>query len=91
MIRFDRNGKVDTGVDNVGDYVNPRQSIADALDVAVAALRKFLKDNNPNEFGCACEPETDGYPGLICGPCRTRIKQVPLQNALRQIGANHAD
>jgi hypothetical protein len=39
-------------------------------------LRNWLKDNDPEGFGCACTPDN------ICGTCRERSRQAPLRRAL---------
>ncbi len=41
------------------------------------AVEKYLADNDPEGFGCACTPKT------TCGPCWERRRQAPLYQALR--------
>lgn len=39
-------------------------------------VEKYLADNDPEGFGCACEPKR------TCGPCLARQRQKPLRDAL---------
>lgn len=48
-------------------------------DELLAALEKFLDDNNPEGFGCACEP------GRLCGPCSEAKRQRPLYAAIASV------
>jgi hypothetical protein len=48
-------------------------------DGLLAALEKFLDDNNPEGFGCACEP------GRLCGPCSEAKRQRPLYAAIASV------
>ena len=55
------------------------QIIADSqrqVTILRDALKKFLSDNDPEGFGCACEPNH------LCGPCSERQRQQPLYEAL---------
>lgn len=39
---------------------------------------KYLADNDPEGFGCACTPKH------TCGPCRAHKQQAPLRAALQE-------
>lgn len=60
-----------------GDVLNTMATeIAIRHDKLRTAIVKYLADNDPEGFGCACEPNRD------CGPCRTAKQQKPLRDAL---------
>lgn len=44
------------------------------------AIEKFLRDNNPEGFGCACSPG-----GTLCGPCSEAKRQEPLHKVLARL------
>lgn len=58
------------------------QSAAEAIamrhDALRAAVKRYLAENNPEDFGCACTP------GHACGPCHTAERQKALRAALAQ-------
>lgn len=43
----------------------------------VDAIKLFLKNNDPEGFGCACTPL------YKCGPCTEREQQKPLRQAIK--------
>ena len=45
------------------------------------AVIKFLKDHDPEGFGCACQPD-----GSKCGPCTWNERFNPLRAALAAKG-----
>lgn len=45
-------------------------------DTLRAAVRQYLVDNDPEEFGCACEPERQ------CGQCVAYERQRVLRNVV---------
>jgi hydrogenase maturation factor len=52
-------------------------SIKRELEIAEGILKKYLQENDPTEFGCACSPTS------ICGPCMERNRQAPLHTVLK--------
>ena len=48
-------------------------------DELLAAIKKFLYENNPEGFGCACEPDR------LCGPCSEAKRQRPLYAAIASV------
>ena len=56
-----------------------RDALKQQRDELLAALEKFLDDNNPEGFGCACEP------GRLCGPCSEAKRQRPLYAAIASV------
>lgn len=48
-------------------------------DDLLAAINKFLSDNNLEGFGCACEPNR------LCGPCSEAKRQAPLYAAIAKV------
>lgn len=56
-----------------------RKKLKTQRDELLAALEKFLDDNNPEGFGCACEP------GRLCGPCSEAKRQRPLYAAIASV------
>lgn len=69
--------------DDMREDNNRLANVANALkqqrDELLAALEKFLDDNNPEGFGCACEP------GRLCGPCSEAKRQRPLYAAIASV------
>lgn len=51
--------------------------IARRYDALRMAVVKYLADNDPTGFGCACAPNR------VCGPCRAAQQQKPLQDAVK--------
>jgi transcriptional regulator with XRE-family HTH domain len=55
------------------------------IDTKLAqALREWLKANDPEGFGCACQPD-----GSICSTCRWAARIKPLSAALAEHDATH--
>ena len=44
------------------------------------AIKQYLAENDPSEFGCACDPLV----GYLCGPCFAYKQQAVLRQALAQ-------
>ena len=42
------------------------------------AIEQYLAENDPSEFGCACDPSV----GHLCGPCFAHKQQTVLRKAL---------
>ena len=57
------------------DYKSTKQQ----RDELLAAIKKFLDENNPEGFGCACEPDR------LCGPCSEAKRQRPLYAAIATV------
>ena len=69
--------------DDMREANNHLANVADALkqqrDELLAAIKKFLDENNPEGFGCACEPDR------LCGPCSEAKRQRPLYAAIASV------
>jgi len=46
----------------------------------IERLQDYLKKNDPEGFGCACQPD-----GSKCGPCREADRQVLIKAAIVEI------
>lgn len=49
---------------------------ADEIARLRTAVGQYLAENDPEGFGCACEPN------YTCGPCNAHKRQQVLRNAL---------
>ena len=56
-----------------------RDALKQQRDELLAAIKKFLDENNPEGFGCACEPDR------LCGPCSEAKRQRPLYAAIATV------
>ena len=69
--------------DKATQYWQIAEGRCDALkqqrDELLAAIKKFLDENNPEGFGCACEPDR------LCGPCSEAKRQRPLYAAIASV------
>lgn len=71
------------GYEHAEDELKSLRAKAETLrrerDELLAAINKFLSDNNPEGFGCACEPNR------LCGPCSEAKRQAPLYAAIAKV------
>ena len=63
----------------VAELTAERDALKQQRDGLVAAIKKFLDENNPEGFGCACEPDR------LCGPCSEAKRQRPLYAAIATV------
>lgn len=56
-----------------------RDALKQQRDELLAAIKKFLDENNPEGFGCACEPDR------LCGTCSEAKRQRPLYAAIASV------
>ena len=63
----------------VSELTAERDALKQQRDELLAAIKKFLDENNPEGFGCACEPDR------LCGPCSEAKRQRPLYAAIATV------
>ena len=63
----------------VAELGKERDALKQQRDELLAAIKKFLDENNPEGFGCACEPDR------LCGPCSEAKRQRPLYAAIATV------
>ena len=71
-------GEAEYVINTLEDCGNTIAAQAAVIEKLREAIQEYLDANDPSEFGCACDLDTE----YLCGPCHAAKQQYPLQKAL---------